>query len=149
MQLGSGTYDLIPTLTYAEQKGDMSWGVQAQATFRTGRNDYGYRLGHEYTVREFAGYAVNEKVSLTGELAYKYRENIQGRNTRTMNPGMVPTADPDQQARSEIAAKLGAVYQTEGPAQVAFEVGLPLYQNLKGVQLENDWSANLVWRFSF
>lgn len=149
MQIGSGTVDVLPTLTYTRSYDDFVAGVQATGIFRTGINDYGYRLGHVYTARAFGGYALKPNLSLTAELAYTYKENNQGQDVQTLAPTMVPTADPNQQARSEAALTLGAVYQTQGNSQLAVEVGLPVYQNLKGAQLETDWSANLVWRLSF
>ena len=45
MQLGSGTYDLLPGLTYLGQSDEWSWGVQTIETLRLGRNDEGYTLG--------------------------------------------------------------------------------------------------------
>jgi len=39
MQTGSGTWDLLPGITYLGQAGDWSWGGQASATFRLGEND--------------------------------------------------------------------------------------------------------------
>lgn len=42
MQLGSGTYDALPGITYLAQYGQFSWGAQATATIRLGGNDRDY-----------------------------------------------------------------------------------------------------------
>jgi hypothetical protein len=46
MQIGSGTWDLLPGLTYNGMASWLSWGGQAMATIRTGKNKNHYRLGH-------------------------------------------------------------------------------------------------------
>jgi len=48
MQIGSGTFDLLPGITYLGQSGKGSWGAQALTTLRLGKNDNGYRLGNKY-----------------------------------------------------------------------------------------------------
>lgn len=45
MQIGSGTTDLLPGVTYLGQVDHWSWGAQARATIRMGENDRSYRLG--------------------------------------------------------------------------------------------------------
>ncbi len=54
MQLGSGTYDLLPGLTYSGQSGAWSWGGQAQATLRLGENSNDYTLGNRYEATAWA-----------------------------------------------------------------------------------------------
>jgi hypothetical protein len=46
MQLGSGTWDLLPGLTYAGFARDWSWGAQTLATLRLGENRHDYKLGN-------------------------------------------------------------------------------------------------------
>ncbi len=45
MQLGSGTWDVLPGVTYNVHTADMSWGAQVGGIIRTGY-DNGYSLGH-------------------------------------------------------------------------------------------------------
>ena len=42
MQLGSGTFDLLPGLTYLGQAGKLGWGAEAMATLRLGENSNDY-----------------------------------------------------------------------------------------------------------
>jgi len=48
MQLGSGTYDLLPSITYSATKDLMGWGAQYNATFRLGENSQDYTLGDKH-----------------------------------------------------------------------------------------------------
>src|SRR6266513_1400383 len=63
MQLGSGTYDLRPGLTYLGESKKWAWGGQFLTTLRFGRNDNGYRLGNEYGLMGWLGYAVTDGVA--------------------------------------------------------------------------------------
>ena len=45
MQLGSGSFDLIPGITYLNQHENWSWGAQALGVLRTDKNHHNYRLG--------------------------------------------------------------------------------------------------------
>jgi len=45
MQLGSGTWDLLPALGYNGMAGAIGWGAQYSGIIRTGTNSQGYTLG--------------------------------------------------------------------------------------------------------
>ncbi len=51
MQLGSGTFDLDPGLTYLGESRRMAWMLQSAATVRLGANSRDYRLGNSVRVR--------------------------------------------------------------------------------------------------
>ena len=50
MQLGSGTFDLMPGATYKGQSDRIGWGAQYLATIRLGDNDEGYTLGDVHRI---------------------------------------------------------------------------------------------------
>ena len=45
MQLGSGTYDIIPSITYSNNLKKWYWGAEVSYTARVGENDNDYTLG--------------------------------------------------------------------------------------------------------
>ncbi len=51
MQTGSGTYALLPGVTYLGRALPWSWGAMSDATARLGANEHGYRLGDRYQPR--------------------------------------------------------------------------------------------------
>lgn len=55
MQLGSGTYDLPPGITYNGHSGKVYWGGQYMGTFRLGEN-HGYSLGDKHTLSAWLNY---------------------------------------------------------------------------------------------
>jgi hypothetical protein len=57
MQLGTGTYDLLPSLTYLGSAGRLGWGAQMKARIALeNENDEGYRWGDLYEATAWLSY---------------------------------------------------------------------------------------------
>ena len=79
MQLGSGTFDLLPSLTYVQQFTDWSWGAQASGVIRLeSENGNNYRLGNKFELTSWAGYNLAEWIGLTGGFSYGYAGELKG-----------------------------------------------------------------------
>ena len=152
MQLGSGTWDLLPGLTYSGSRDGLSWGGQLRSTLRTGKNDEGYRLGNVWGLTAWIARPWLEAFSTSLRLDWQQWYDIHGDDDALM-PGLVPTADPDRRAGRRLEALLGVnLLGTGGAARghrLALEVGYPLYQNLDGPQLESDWRFSVGWQRAF
>ncbi|MGB5233954.1 MAG: hypothetical protein WBN85_02085 [Candidatus Macondimonas sp.] len=152
MQLGSGTYDLKPGITYTGQGERWSWGAQGIATIRTGENDEGYTLGNRTDLTGWVAYGWTPAVSTSLRLAAASWGNIDGQDKR-ISPTMSPAADPRAQGGDRVDVGLGAnFYVPEGPLRghrLGLEVLLPVAQRLDGPQLETDWAAVLGWQYAF
>ena len=152
MQLGSGTWDLLPALTYAGHLDPLAWGGQLGGTIRLGENDNDYTLGDAFNASLWTQYAPAKWLSGALRLAYRNWGDIDGADPR-LNPAMVPTADPDLRGGERLDLGIGAnILWTSGPLQghrVGLEVLLPLYQDLDGPQLETDLSIVAGWKKSF
>ena len=156
MQLGSGTVDLMPGLTYAGGLNDVSWGVQAVGTIRLGDNNQGYALGDEYEVSAYGAYQWAKWVSNSVRFKWKHWANYEGQDSNiirtvgAMNTPLVPTAQSDLRGGERLDILLGAnilfpeVMELEN--HLGVEVGLPLYQDLNGPQLESDYSFFVGWQ---
>lgn len=55
-QIGSGTWDLLPGLTWTFQKGAHSWDARTQGTIRLGDNDNSYSFGDRIEVSGWGAY---------------------------------------------------------------------------------------------
>ncbi len=148
MQLGSGTYDLLPGITYAAQYEGFSWGAQAQATFRLDKNDNDYRLGNRFLGQAWIQKPVYRYVAVSARLAWEKWGNINGEDEQ-LNPMMTPLADPGMQGGSRSSAGLGASAVLPAGNRLALEYNKVLEQNLDGPQLGVDDSLMLAWQFSF
>ncbi len=147
MQLGSGTYDLLPGVTYQSIIGRWNWGAQYAATIRTGENDENYTLGDEHKVSGWGGYFWGHGFSSTLRLTYINVDNIDGSDPKVTAP--VQTADPDNQGKEQWDLSAGISWQNHTGHRLGLEVGAPIYQDLDGVQLETDWTVTAGYQYVF
>jgi hypothetical protein len=152
MQLGSGTVDLLPGLTYLGQTDDWAWGSEFIPTVRLGRNDHDYRLGNRYRLSGWGAWKLTEWLSLSARLDAQLWENISGAD-RALDPTDEPTKDPNAQGGRRIDGLLGVnLYAPRGALKgqrLAVEAGAPLYQSLDGPQLRTDWLVHFGWQWTF
>jgi nitrous oxide reductase accessory protein NosL len=144
MQLGSGTFDLKPALTYSALSDDAkwNWGGQAMYTWHMGKNQ-GYSLGDSIKVTSWIQRAFGPFSSWL-RLAFNDTGRIKGRDPeidRSLDPMMgapMPDADPRNYGGERLDA-LAGVSLMAGPVAIGIEGGVPLYQYLNGLQLKTDW----------
>ncbi|WP_126452665.1 transporter [Sulfuriflexus mobilis] len=152
MQLGSGTYDLMPGITYLGQNAELSWGAQALATIRLGENDNDYTLGDKLEVSGWLQRKWSDSFSTSVRLDAQRWGDIDGADP-DLNPMMVATADPDLRAGSRVDVLLGVNYYVRSGGlkghRIALEVGKPVYQKLDGPQLETDLTLMAGWQYAF
>jgi nitrous oxide reductase accessory protein NosL len=147
MQLGSGTFDLKPALTYNTLSDDAkwNWGAQAAYTYHIGKNVNDYSLGNILKVTSWLQRAFGPATSWV-RLAYSDTGRISGSdqeidklNHPIMGMGApTPDADPGNYGGQRADAMIGVSY-TLGPVSIGLEGGLPFYQYVNGLQLKTTW----------
>lgn len=151
MQLGTGTYNLLPGLTYTGGHGHWNWGAQALGQIPLGDNDEGYRFGNSAYGTGWIGYSVGWGFNLSTRLAQSYAGKINGNDNDIT--GASPTADPDNYGGWKTSAAFGVNYKVfEGPLKglnPGVEVSVPIYQYLNGPQLKESWSVSAGVRKTF
>ena len=152
MQLGSGTFDLLPGFTYLAQTRTWAWGTNTRGTVRLGENHNHYRLGHRFHVTAWAARKMTGWLSSSVRVAGDRWGNVHGADP-SLNPAMVPTADPELLAGERwellIGANLFALGGILEGNRVALEWAIPLYQNLEGPQLETGGRLSVAWEWTF
>jgi hypothetical protein len=152
MQLGSGTWDLIPGLTYTGHHSDLSWGAQGVAVVRIDENDNDYTLGDRFHASGWVAKDWIPEFSSSLRVNGQWWGNIDGSDKKLpmLAPTMVPTADPDLRGGRRFDLLVGAAFKPSSGffkgQRVALEYGQPVYQNLDGPQLETDWTLTLGWQ---
>ena len=151
MQLGSGTYDWRPGITYFDKSGNLSWGLQGLSIIRTGKNDHDYRLGNQYDVTTWVGYTWSKNVSTSLRIKGSQWNNIVGADNR-INVN-APTADPSLQGgeRLDLLVGINFLGQTGRLSghRIALEIGYPIYQELDGPQLGAGLQGTIGWQLSW
>ncbi|VAX35568.1 hypothetical protein MNBD_UNCLBAC01-658 [hydrothermal vent metagenome] len=149
MQLGSGTVDFYPGITYLDHKNKWSWGSQAISTIRFGKNDQKYRLGNEYKMTSWIGYKWQDWINTSFRIKGNIWGNISGEDSR-LNPTMVPTADSNRRGGERVDLFFGInLIGQKGilsEHRVDLEIGYPVYQNLDGPQLGVGIQGTLGWQ---
>ena len=142
LQLGTGTYNLLPGLTYWGAAGPWNWGVQALGQINLGENDEGYTFGDRAYVTAWGGYTLGYGFTASMRLSQEYTGDIDG-NDNSIS-GASPTSDPNNYGGWKTQASFGIDYRVpEGPLKgvtPGIEVTVPLYQDLNGPQLEDAWT---------
>lgn len=152
MQLGSGTWDALPNITYTGHTDKWSWGLQARATLRLeNENSQNYRLGHKGAITAWGGYKINSALSVTTHIEGQSNGKIKGTDSQITAP--VQTANPDNYGGNSIDIGAGFTYAPQAIAvkglEFSTQVSAPIHQNLNGVQMERDWNltAGITYRF--
>lgn len=159
MQLGSGTFDLLPSLTYVQQFEDWSWGAQANGVIRMeSENDNDYRLGNKFELLNWVGYNLTEWLGLNGGLSYGYTGKLKGDQNGVGTAGpmglnSVTTAFADNYGGERLDVILGInLLKPDGflrGHRLSVDVRLPLWQDLNGYQLETDSVVTVGWSKAF
>jgi hypothetical protein len=148
MQLGSGTVDYMPSITYTGGAASWSWGAQASAVIRSGESAEQYSLGDRRAVTSWIARDLSNNLSVSARLNYQDWDAIDGAN-QALNPRMIQTADPQLQSGSRSDLSLGINYLFDGGHRLAFEYGEAVSQDLDGPQLETDSVWTLAWQKAF
>jgi hypothetical protein len=151
MQLGSGTWDLLPGLTLNGRAGSWSYGAQTRATLRLGRNRHDYRLGNRLMLTSWLARRLLPELSGSLRVQAESWGNIRGQDD-AINPDVAPTGDPKRRAGSRVDVLVGLnwVFHRWLPGhRLAIEYGLPVYQRLDGPQLETRWRLVVGWQKAF
>lgn len=160
MQLGSGTVDYRPSLTYKGYYEDWSWGAQASAVIRTYKNYHDYQLGNEFDATAWISRVLADWVSVSFRLDFQNWGNIEGADPSIASQAMMgalttPTAQPDLRGGTRLDV-LGGInfllpkpFEGIGSNRIAIEGGAPVYQYLNGPQLQTNWTITVGWQMSW
>lgn len=151
MQLGTGTFDFKPSLTWFDRSGKIGWGAQASARVPLSKNDEGYRFGNRAEGTAWIAYEPAYWLSLSTRLKAVSQGRIRGIDDTIVAP--VQTANPANAGGETIEALFGINLAGQKGAlkghRLALEVGLPLLRDLNGPQLETDSVLTLGWQKAF
>lgn len=153
MQLGSGTWDFMPALTYTGGEALFTWGAQLNARMRLERyNDSGYALGDRMQATAWGARRLTEWASLSLRLSHEYQSSISGKYNAPHNL----TTPADIQANyggrhMDLGLGLNTVIPTGGLAGLRFELEwlTRVAQDYNGYQLGLDRQLNFNISYAF
>ncbi|MDD2768693.1 MAG: hypothetical protein PHT19_08155 [Methylococcus sp.] len=155
MQNGQGTVNLMPALTYQWLSEDALWnlGGQASGVYHIGTKN-GYSMGDSVTLSAWGQRAFGDA---TAWLRAKYINTAQIYGS---NPNMnkytyvgngawlMPDYNPQNYGGDVLNMLVGSSYQYHNYS-IGLEGGIPVYQDLNGIQLRNSWYLNAGFQAMF
>lgn len=153
MQLGSGTFDLQPSLTYNGAHRRWFWGAQVGAAVRMQEdNESGYALGDLLQSSAWAGYSAAPWVAFSLRTTYTAQGEIEGRfNGPQMQMG--PMDFPENYGGRFVDLGLGVSFAVPGRLaagdRIAIEWVEPVYDDFNGYQLERSSGLSVHWSIMF
>ncbi len=147
MRVGSGSISLRPALTYKRWNECGSIGVQAIGYIPLNENYRDYRLGSQARVSFWISRLLSESTSASFRVEGFWQGNVDGADPE-LNPAQVTTANPLWQGRS-VMNLYGGLNKIVCGHRFAVEMGAPIYQNVRGYQLEQDFFLFTSWSKAF
>ena len=158
MQLGSGTFDPTLGFLYQQSSSPWWWGANTSYTARLYDNDRDYRLGDEFRLDGYLMYQLRYDFLLQAQLNGSWQDGIGGEMDAAQDgssgrvvqgdpssPYMTPLWDPDNYGGTRLAVTVGFQWQPLPLQIVDFAVAVPVYQDLNGPQLAEDFRIMLTW----
>jgi Protein of unknown function (DUF3570) len=140
MQLGSGTWDFLPSLSYLGSSGRFRFGGQAAGIVRMEREGpTGYALGDEIQLSGWGGIELTDWLATTLRAIYTGQGRIHGRFDRpstVRTPGDLPANAGGQLFDLGIGLEVSVPRGSFEGMQLAVEWLQPLAENWNGYQLE-------------
>lgn len=171
MQLGSGTWDFKPSVTYTGKAGEWSWGAQFNTTTRLeDRNSSGYALGDMFQGTAWGSYDLTRWLSASLRGIYTVQNAIDGKFNPV--PGvveqvLVDNVNPGSQKNyssgpMDYGSSYGGRYWDIGfgftftvPSgdlqgnRIGVEWLQPVQDDVNGYQLEREGALSATWSVMF
>jgi hypothetical protein len=152
MQLGSGTIDFLPGITYLLKYNEFSFGTQVTSVLRPFNNTLNYHLGNQLTANFWAAYKWLNWISTSVRIEDTYTSLINGNDAQLVMANE-PSANPANYGGQLVNAHGGLnFYFNRGflsNSKLSVEYGIPVYQFVNGIQLGTKSTINASWMFSF
>lgn len=153
MQLGSGTWDFLPSLTYAGDYSRWSWGAQLSGVKRMeDQNKSGYRLGDIFQATTWGGYDLARWLTASVRGAYTWQGAIQ-RDFNVFNARIGPMDFPANYGGQFWDIGLGLNARIPGGRfagnRLGFEWLQPVGNDFNGFQLDRKGALSATWSYQF
>ncbi|HNP27044.1 MAG TPA: DUF3570 domain-containing protein, partial [Nitrosomonas sp.] len=153
MQLGSGTWDFVPSLTYTGEHNRWSWGAQVNGIKRMeNRNESGYRLGDIFQATTWGGFDLTRWLSASIRGVYTLQDSIHG-DFNSINARIGPMDFPSNYGGQFWNVGFGVNAMIPGGRfagnHFGFEWLQPVSTDVNGFQLERQGALAASWSYRF
>jgi hypothetical protein len=153
MQLGSGTWDFLPSLTYTGQIDTWAWGAQASGIIRLEeKNESGFRFGDALQLTAWGSRRLSDWLSASIRVSYFTQGTVKGHYNGAHNHASPPDLQPNYGGRFvDLGVGLNAAIQrgTFAGYRLGIEWQEPVYQDVNGFQQKRDGALYATWSRAF
>lgn len=152
MQLGSGTWDFKPSLTYTGHADAWGWGLQLSGTKRLEKNKYGYAYGDLFQATGWGSYAIFNWLNASVRGVYSWQDKIQGATWKNHDANS-PFDFPSNYGGRFVDVGFGLNVRIPDGQFAGHSLGVewlqPVMTDFNGSQLDRDGALSATWSFSF
>jgi hypothetical protein len=153
MQNGSGTFDAMPGVTYTGNYRKIGWGGQYMARLPMNTNNAGYSRGNKHTLTAWTSYEIAPWISTSARVLYETQGAMKGIDSKLVfDPRYYASNNPLNYGGRRLGVGVGLNLQgQEGILKghrLSAEAIFPIYRNLHGAQLEEDWRLVAGWQYA-
>ncbi len=165
MQLGSGTWDFKPSLTYTGEADSFIWGAQATGTKRLeSHNSANFAFGDIFQGSVWGGYQWTNWLTTTVRGIYTTQGSIRGEYLPVYHPNSNPPREfkpvhvgPFDKTSNYggkfwdlgLGVNINIPHGTFAGNSLKFEWLQPLHTDYNGYQLDRDYTLNFTWSYGF
>ncbi|MGH0036696.1 MAG: hypothetical protein ACQGVK_16860 [Myxococcota bacterium] len=148
-QVGSGTWNFLPGITYLGRHRGTSWGLQVGAEFYVTDNDEGWSRGDAWHAGGWLAHRWFDLVSTGVQVRWKEWSDVNGGDGDISEAW--PSGNPNLQGGAHLV--LGSTLELAIPGltgqRLSIDASWPVYQSLDGPQLEGRWRLGAGWEWTF
>lgn len=153
MQLGSGTWDFMPSITYAGEYNRWTWGAQLIGVKRLEeKNKSGYRLGDMFQATTWGGFDLTRWLTATVRGAYTIQGEIR-RDFDSYNARVVPMDFPSNYGGQFWDVGFGVKAHVPrgrfAGNRLGFEWIQPVRSDFNGFQVDRQGMLSATWSYQF
>jgi hypothetical protein len=152
MQLGSGTFDFLPSVTYSKQSDHFAFSFQASSALRFYSNNVGYQLGNEYQFNIWGAYNWWKGFSSSLRFENQFVNSIKGSDKLIYAFNEI-AANPLNYGGNKVLSYIGTAFDFKKGfllnSRISLEYGFPIYQKVNGIQNKYKQSIMASLSYSF
>ena len=152
MQLGTGTLDVLPGLSYKFQQNKFAIGAQFNSSIKTSNNSNHYRLGNTATINIWSTYSIRKWLNPSARMEASSVGKITGVDA-SIYAFNEPAANVINYGGNTLRCFVGTSFPiqltTNKAMKIDVEYGLQAYQKYNGIQvpIKNVINANINYQF--
>jgi len=149
MQTGSRSVALRAGLTYSGAWNALGWGVHGTGSLGVENNGKGYRRGDSLSFSGWMSHPLIDSLGASVRLGYEYWQRDRGKRVVGEDDHLGSLRSTTGGQRLSISPGLNLALPFVTAQTLKVEASFPVYRDLRGPQVEEDWALSTGWEWTF